>query len=612
MAKSIERHTIILGFCLICFSSLIIKAAQLQIFDKTYAERAERTTLDKITLYPSRGLIFDRNEKLLVFNNPIYELKAIYSQISADIDTQLFCTLLEIDKETFSKNLDKNWRSNRYSKSTPFVFLSKIDPEIFSRFQEYLHEFQGFYPSIRNIRSYPHSSAGHVLGYMGEVDQKILTDSSTYQLGDYIGKTGLEKTYENLLRGEKGHRFVLKDNFGREVASLDKGKLDSFPTSGSDLVSTLDLDLQAYGEELMQGKRGSIIAIEPSTGEILCMISAPNYDPNDLKLGSQRGEAFKKLYQDSINKPFLDRAINAKYPPGSIFKPILSLIAFQEGVSYPSKYVPCKGYYQYKTFKYKCHEHSPTGNVKIALQHSCNSYFFSMVRDLIEIEGFDSPEIGLTKLNNYLDKFGLGRSLGLDHFNETKGFVPTPAFYNKLYDDPYSRWKSTYIMSIGIGQGELELTTLQMANLAAILANRGHYFTPHLIKGSGDLSFRIHPKYKRKNYVGIDLKHFEPVLEGMRRAVQYGTGFKANVPGIEILGKTGTSQNPFGEDHSVFFAFAPADDPKIAIAVYVENAGFGGDIAAPIAGLMIEKYIKGETTPFMKNTEAFILAKNLL
>ncbi len=611
MKQQVGRNTIIILFCLICFSSLIIKAGQLQLLDRRYAEIAQRTTLDKLTLYPSRGLIFDRNKELLVFNNPVYELKAIYNQVP-EIDTSLFCSLLEIEEETFVENLNKDWSSRQFSKSTPFVFLSKIDPEVFSRFQEFLHEFPGFYPSIRNIRSYPHQNAAHMLGYMGEVDRKVLEDSIQYHLGDYIGKTGLEKTYEYLLRGKKGYKYVLKDNFGREVASLDQGSLDSFPESGFDLISTLDLELQKYGEELMQGKRGSIVAIEPKTGEILSWISSPNYDPNSLKLGNKRGENFKNLYQDTINKPFLDRAINAKYPPGSIFKPILSLIAFQEGVSKPSDYIPCNGYYQYKTFTYKCHEHTPTSNVKIALQHSCNSYFFDMVRDVVEMEGFDNPEIGLTTLNRYLSNFGLGRPLGIDHWNEGKGFVPTPAFYNKLYDDPHSRWKSTYIMSIGIGQGELELTTIQMANLAAILANKGHYYTPHLVKGFAESNQRIPDRFNVKREVGIDLEHFDPVWEGMRRTVQYGTGYLANVPGISILGKTGTSQNPFGKDHAVFFAFAPAEDPKIAIAVYVENAGFGGDLAAPIAGLMIEKYIKRAISPFMKNKEAIILAKNLL
>lgn len=612
MFNKFERHSKILVFFLVCFLGLLLKAAELQLFNDEYAAIAERTTLNKQTIYPSRGLIFDRNKNLLVYNNPVYDLKAVYNQLSEDMDTAFFCSLLEIDESYFKKNIKKDWKNPQFSKAIPFTFLNKIDPQIFARFQEHLHDFPGFYPSIRNIRSYPHSNAAHVLGYMGEVDNKILKDSSQYTLGDYIGKTGIEKSYEKVLRGVKGQKFILKDNFGRDVASYNNGELDKYPTSGTDLITSLDLELQKYGELLMGNKRGSIVAIEPSTGEILCMISSPNYDPNILNLDSKRGEAFAKLYQDSINKPFLDRSINAKYPPGSIFKPILSLIAFQEGVSNHYDYVSCNGYYQYKTFKYKCHEHTPATNVKIALQHSCNSYFFDMVRDLIEIEGFNKPEIGLTKLDRYLDQFGLGKKLGLDNLSEKPGFVPTPAFYNRLYDDPYSSWKSTYIMSIGIGQGELELTTLQMANLATILANRGFYYTPHLVKGSVDNKLEMSPRFLKRNEIKIDSIHYEPVIDGLRRTIQYGTGFKANVPGITVCGKTGTSQNPFGKDHSVFFAFAPQENPKIAIAVYVENAGFGGDVAAPISGLLIEKYLKGEVSPFKKNTEEAILATNLL
>ncbi len=612
MFKSFEKHTILLTFVFTCFIGLILKAAQLQIFSKKYAAIAQRTTLNKQTIYPSRGLIFDRNEKLLVYNKPVYDLNVVFNQVSTKMDTTLFCDLLEIEKPTFNQNIKKNWKNSRYSKATPFTFLSKIEPHIFARFQEHLHDFPGFTPSIRNIRSYPHSNAAHLLGYLGEVNNTILKDSSNYTLGDYIGKSGVERTYEKVLRGRKGHKYILKDNFGRDVASYDEGNLDENPKSGSDLIATIDLELQAYGEKLMQNKRGSIVILEPKTGEILSMVSSPNYDPNALNLGSNRGETFNQLYKDSINKPFMDRSLNAKYPPGSIFKPILALIAFQEGVSKPNDYVKCNGYYQYKTFKYKCHEHTPCTNVQIAIQHSCNSYFFDMVRDVIEVKGFDKPEIGLTILDRYLNEFGLGKKLGIDNLLEQSGFVPSPSFYNKLYNDPYSSWKSTYIMSIGIGQGELELTTVQMANLAAIIANRGFYYTPHLIKRSKNALFDLSQKFKTKNTVSIDDIHFYPVIEGMRKTVKYGTGYKAQIPGIEVCGKTGTSQNSFGKDHSVFFAFAPLDDPKIAIAVYVENAGFGGDIAAPIAGLLIEKYLKGDVSPFKKNTEELILAKNLI
>ena len=404
--------------------------------------------------------------------------------------------------------------------------------------------------------------------------------------------------YEELLKGEKGVKYLIKDNLGRPVNDFEGGRLDSSAIAGADLQLSLDMDLQAFGEELMQNKRGSIVAIEPKTGEILSMLSAPTYDPSVFELNEERGEKYSELASDSINKPFLDRSINAKYPPGSIFKPILSLIAFQEGASYPDRTIFCNGYYQYRGFKYGCLQHMTPYNVKIALLHSCNSYYFQMVRDLIELEGFSKPEKGLNILINHLKDFGLGSKLGTDIPNESDGFIPTPEFYDKLYESEISGWKSTYIMSIGIGQGELELTTVQMANLAAILANRGYYFTPHLVKNISDRNLSDH--FLIKKQVRIDSMHFDPVIDGMEQTVTIGTGNQAYVRGLDICGKTGTSQNPHGDDHSVFFAFAPKDDPQIAIAVYVENAGFGGDVAAPIAGLMIEKYLNKEISPYRK------------
>lgn len=573
---------------------LLYKLADLQIFNTTYKKLAERTVLDKQTKYPSRGNIYDRNEQLLTYNKPIYDLEIIYKNVDSGMDTALFCQLLDIDKATYVKNLNKNWRDKRYHKSLPTTFLSKISPEKYSKFQEQLFRFPGFYPVNRNIRAYPHQSAPHLLGYLGEADLNLINKSgSVYQRGDFVGKTGLEKTYEHLLRGEKGVKFLLRNNVGSEVASFNEGKLDSLSKEGVDLVATIDLDLQKYCEELMVNKRGSIVAIEPATGEILSMVSSPGYDPNNLNLDEDRGKAFKKLLTDKLQKPLLDRSISAKYPPGSIFKPVLSLISLQEGVFSANKTVPCYGQYEYRTFKFGCHQHTPAHNVKAALMHSCNSYFFEMIRKLIEKEGYNNPEIGLNILRNHLHDFGLGRPLGIDLAGEKSGFVPTPEYYDNLYKDAGANWRSTYIMSIGIGQGELDLTTLQMANLAAIIANRGYYITPHLIKGFSNPAFQMDDEYKVKRLVRIDQEHFDPVIEGMRWAILYGTGQRANTHGIKICGKTGTSQNPHGDDHSVFYAFAPQDDPQIALAVYVENAGFGGDIAAPIAGLVIEKYIKG-------------------
>ena len=581
---------------LLSTSVLIIKLAQLQLFDDTYKKIAERTVLDKEIKYPSRGNIYDRNQQLLTYNKPIYDLESIYRNVDPNMDTTLFCQLLEIDTETFQKNIQKNWLNVRYDKALPHTFLAKINPERFSKFQEQLFRFPGFYPVIRNIRAYPHENAAHVLGYLGEADLKQIEDEQlNYDRGDFVGKSGLERTYENVLKGKKGVKFLMRDNVGREVEDFNEGKLDSLSEQGVDLYSTIDLELQKYCEELMKNKRGSIVAIEPATGEILTMLSAPSYDPNLLNLDENRGKAFKTLLSDKIQKPLLDRSISARYPPGSIFKPILSLIALQEGIFTPYKQVSCSGYYEYRTFKFGCHKHSSPCNVKSAIMHSCNSYFFEMVRKLIEKEGYSKPGVGLRLLKEHLSDFGLGSPLGVDLNSEKSGFIPTPEYYDNLYGDTGAKWKSTYIMSIGIGQGELDLTTLQMANLAAIIANRGHYYPPHLIRSLGHSAFSVNEKYKQRKEVRIDSMHFEPVITGMRNSILYGTGYRANTAGITICGKTGTSQNPHGDDHSVFFAFAPRENPKIAIAIYVENAGFGGDIAAPIAGLVIEKYLNKET-----------------
>jgi penicillin-binding protein 2 len=593
--KSFEtRQAPILWTFIIGALVLLYKLADIQIFDDTYKKLAEKTILDKQTVYPARGLIFDRHDKLLTYNKPIYDLEMIYRNLDPKMDTSLFCNLLAIDRGTFQNNVEKNWKSVRYHKSLPTLFLSKINPENFSRFQEQLFRFPGFYGLQRNIRAYPHKNAAHLLGYLGEVDVvDINTSSGEYQSGDFIGRSGLEKVYENVLKGTKGVKFLVRDNVGREISSFSNGQLDSVAIAGVDLYSSVDLDLQEYCEMLMENKRGSIVVIEPKTGEILTMLSAPSYDPNLLNLDEDRGKAFRTLLNDTIQRPFLDRAVSARYPPGSIFKPILSLIALQEGVLTPNQGYTCNGFYQYKSFKYGCHDHTAPYNLPLALMHSCNSYFFQVVRNMIEKEGFHSPEIGLNILRKHLYDFGLGRKLGSDLSFEGSGFVPTPEYYDKLYRNAGGNWRSTYIMSIGIGQGELELTTLQMANLAAIIANRGYFYIPHFAKKFSDNKFKVDEKFQVKNSVRVDKKYFEPVIEGMHKTIFQGTGRKAYVPGLDICGKTGTSENPHGADHSVFFAFAPKDNPQIAIAVYVENAGFGGDIAAPIASLVIEKYVNG-------------------
>lgn len=610
-----EKSKIILLLFGICAFILVAKTAQLQIFDNKYKEQARRTTLDKSTKYPARGLIYDRNGKLLVSNYSIYDIDVIYNNVSKEIDTTEICYLLGIDKNTFKKNINKNWSNIQFHKSIPFTFLTRVKPEQFSIFQEHLHKFSGFYPIERNIRTYPHKNVAHALGFLGEVDKNDLKDDQNdYSRGDYIGRSGLERTYEYALKGKKGFGFVLKDNLGRDVGSFDNGSHDSSAISGSDIICTIDLDLQAYGESLMQNKMGSIVAIEPATGEILTMLSSPSYDPNLMNLDRNRGISYDSLSQDTMYRPLFDRSVMAKYPPGSLFKTIFSLIAMQKEILHPNRTVYCDGTYEVDSkglYVQRCHHHPTPYNVTMAIQHSCNSYYYQIFREFIDSHGYTTPGIGLDTLVSYLNDFGLGMKLGIDYHTEEKGFLPTSAFYDKLYDHIYNGWRSTYILSLGIGQGELELTTMQMANLAAILANRGHYYTPHLVKSFVKDEFNLTEEFTVPKKVRIDKEHFDPVIEGMARVTTLGTGKLAFIPGIELCGKTGTSEN-IGKDHSVFFAFAPRENPKIAIAVYVENAGFGGDIAAPIASLMIEKYINGSISPRKKYQEDRMLNLKLI
>jgi penicillin-binding protein 2 len=573
------------------------RAMQLQVLDDTYMRRADATTIESIVSYPSRGLIYDRYEKLMVHNTPVFDLMVTYNQLNPNMDTVKFCQLLKIDKKTFLENIEKNWKDKRFSKNVPFLFLSRITGETFSRFQESLFEFPGFTIATKNIRAYPLHNGANVLGYISEVSPaQIESSDGFYAPADYIGSSGLERTYEKELRGSKGVRNVLKDNLGRIVGPYKDGTQDSSAVAGKDLYTSLDIELQAYGEALMANKRGSIVAIEPATGEILCLVTAPTYDPATLAINEGRGVAFRQLMSDPL-KPLFDRSTQAAYPPGSIIKPVVALMALQDGVTSIDRGVSCNGAYRLvtprKVFQWGCHGHAPAHNVASAIQHSCNTYFFTIFRDIVDKYGYNNAKKGLIDFDNYCYKFGLGQKLGVDFGNERKGRVPTPDIYDKQHKG--YNWKSPTIMNIAIGQGEFELTTVQMANLAAIIANKGYFYTPHLIKKFKD-GTPIPEQFRKKNRTGINPYYFEPVHQGMEGVITSGTGRRGGVPGIRVCGKTGTSQNPHGEDHSVFFAFAPREDPKIAIAVFVENAGWGNDFAAPISSLMIEKYLKRVTT----------------
>ena len=591
---------------------LVFKALQLQLLDSTFREQANASVMDQQVLYPSRGLIYDREGKLLVYNNPIYDLMVTYNQVDPKMDTLEFCRLLNIDRAYFDSQFDKNWRSARYSKSVPFVFLNKISAETYARFQESLYKFPGFFVQLRNVRGYPYKNAAHLLGNIREVDRKDIKNSEgIYARGDYIGDTGLELAYEDSLRGAKGSRFVLKDNMGREVGPYKNRVKDKEPVSGKDILTSIDIALQSYGEELMVNKIGGIVAIEPSTGQVLTMVSSPSFDPNLLTINKNRGTNYQKLAKDPM-KPFFDRSVMAQYPPGSLFKPVVALVAMQENLLSSDRGVSCAGaYYHLGDRLTGCHGHPMAYNVSKAIQFSCNTYFVTIFREIVDKHGFYNPQIGLDTFNLYLEKFGLGKPLGLDFPREQKGNYPSSGFYNRRFKD--QKWNSIWIRSLAIGQGEMLMTNIQMANLAAIMANRGYYYTPHLMTGYIEEDGTISERYTQQNFVGIDQKHFEPVVDGLEKVVTAGTARSAYIgPDITVCGKTGTAENPHGEDHSIFFGFAPKDNPEIAVAVYVENAGYGGTYAAPIASLMIEKYISGEIREGRKYLEKRIKDANLV
>ena len=590
-----DRQLVIQATFICVATVLILRAGYMQLLDSSFRVKAEAITIDKAVTYPSRGLVFDRKGDLMVYNQTVYDLMVAYNQIDPKMDTAKFCRLLGIDTSYFRTTLEKDFKHNkRYSRNVPFLFMPRISAESYAKFQESLYQFPGFYVQIRNIRDYETSAGAAVLGYISEVTQQQIDKfGGIYETGDYIGSGGLELSYESVLRGKKGIQYILKDNLGRSVGRYRDGKIDSVAVSGRDIISSLDLDVQDYAEQLMANKRGSVIAIEPKTGEIICMVSAPTYDIKTMTINPKRGNYFASLLADST-KPLFNRATLAQYPPGSIFKPLVALIGMQEGVWGAENGVSCGGAYYYGHHRWGCHRHGGVGNVPSAIQYSCNTYFFTCFRNIIDKFGFSNSGQGLDVFNGYLYKFGLGNKLGIDLPSERKGNVPTTAFYDRVYPKKRGGWRSPTIISLGIGQGEMELTSIQMANLAAMLANRGYYYTPHVLKAYAD-GTPIDAKYRVKHQSGIAPEHYASVIAGLQGAVLNGTARGAQIVGITVAGKTGTSQNSNGDDHSVFYAFAPVEDPKIAIAVFVENGGWGADYAVPIASLVMEKYLKGST-----------------
>ena len=587
-----EKKYIISGIILITFIIILIKLFTIQIVEQSYKLSASNNVLRYIPQYPARGLIYDRKGELIVYNQAAYDLMVIKNQVKA-FDTTEFSSMLGITKEQIKDGFTQIKKVKGYSPFKPSVFLKQISAKTYAVLQEKLYKFPGFEVHPRTIRAYPEKMAGHLLGYVGEVDDDIISKNPYYQLGDYIGINGLEKSYEKELRGTKGVSIYMVDVHNRIKGSYENGKYDSTAVVGSDIVCTIDAQMQAYGEKLMVNKIGSIVAIEPKTGEVLAMVSSPSYDP-ELLVGRERTANYRVLQNDTL-KPIFNRALMALYPPGSTFKVVNGLIGLQEGVVFPSTRYGCAGGYPIGR-GVGCHNHpSPLSFIQ-AIQMSCNTYFCYVFRSIIDKPFFGSTENGFSVWKKHVESFGFGNRLGIDLPNELRGLVPSVSFYDRYFRK--GGWNSLTIISLSIGQGELGTTPLQMANLASIIANRGYYYSPHVVKEIKGTE-GIDPKYTEKHSTTIDSTWFNYVVEGMDMAVNGGAGGTALIaalPKIRVCGKTGTAQNPHGADHSVFIAFAPKDDPKIAIAVYVENAGFGATWAAPIASLMIEKYLTDSIT----------------
>ncbi len=577
---------------LVAVASLILIARlfYIQIIDKTYRVSAANNALRPVTQYPARGLIYDRNGRLIVYNQAAYDLLVIPVQTST-FDTLRFNEILGITNEEFRARMRS---AVAYSRRAPSVFMKMISSETYALLQEELYRFPGFYVQARTLRKYTSPVAAHMLGYVGEVDNRLLAKESYYRSGDYIGVSGIEKSYEEYLRGRKGVNIFLVDVHNNIKGSYADGRYDTTAIPGTNLWSTIDLQLQEYGEHLMEGKSGSIVAIEPATGEILSLVSAPTYDPS-LLVGRIRSENFQSLQADTV-KPLFDRALMASYPPGSTFKIMNGLIGLQEEVIRATTLFTCNNGYRAGSLLVGCHSHPSPLSLPAAVAMSCNAWFCNAFRNILENPRYEIIQDAYDKWREYLVAFGFGNKLGIDLPNELSGFVPPRSYFDRFYGK--DRWRALTVISLAIGQGEIGATPLQMANMTAVIANRGSFYIPHVIKKIGDEG-EAAPIYTQKYITGISPENFEPIIEGMEGAVNGGAGSTARgarLDSIIICGKTGTAQNPHGKDHSIFVAFAPKDDPQIAIAVYVENAGFGSTFAAPIASLMIEKYLTGKVS----------------
>ena len=562
----------------------------IQVLDKSYEQFALSNAQSVRIIYPARGLIYDRNGEIMVYNEAAYDIM-VTPRLLEPFDTTQLCRVLEITRESVADRLNA---ARSYSYRVPSIFMKQVSYENAALLQEKLFQYPGFYVQTRTLRKYTRPIASHALGYVGEVDQNILDNDKYYQLGDYIGVSGIEKAYEIYLRGQKGKNVFLKDVHNQTIESYQGGRLDVPVEVGRDLTSTLDASLQDYGEQLMEPYVGSVVALEPSTGEVLALVSAPTYPPG-LLVGRNLGLRFGELASDTMN-PLFNRALMAQYPPGSTFKTVMGLIGMQEQVISVQTEHHCYYGFYVGSIHTGCHLHESPLNLVEAVQNSCNTYFINVLKSILQDVKFSHTAEAYSNWRDHLLSFGFNNPLGIELTNELDGNIPEAVYFDRIYGEGH--WNYLTVRSLAIGQGELLITPIQMANMAAIIANRGYYITPHLVRSIDGIE-EIDPLYTTRHNTSIDSASYGPIVDGMDLVINGGPGStarNAKITGITVCGKTGTAENPHGNDHSIFIAFAPKENPEIAIAVYVENQGFGTTYAAPIASLMIEKYLTGEVT----------------
>ncbi len=589
-ALRLERRKYILGAAAVLIIAIyLLRLFFLQMGSEDFKAAADSNAFMQQVKFPARGAITDRHGRLLVYNQPAYDIMVVMKE-QQGVDTLGLCDALDITPEWYAKRMDEvrdRRRNPGYSPNTQQLFMGQLSVEEFSRFQEKLFRFPGFYIQRRSIRQYTSPIAAHILGDVGEVSPKDIENDPYYRPGDYIGKLGVERSYEQQLRGEKGVEILLRDAQGRIKGHYKDGAEDRQPIPGKNLTLSIDSTLQALGEKLMQGKLGSIVAIEPKTGEVLCMVSSPTYDPRGM-VGRQRGQMHQQLTRDPM-KPLLNRSIMGLYPPGSTFKTSQALTFLQEGIIVPQTSFPCSHGFHFRGLKVGCHGHASPTPLIPAIGTSCNAYFcWGLYYMFQNRKKYSSVQAAMTRWKDHMVRMGFGYTLGVDLPGEKRGMIPNADYYDKAYR---KSWNGLTVISISIGQGEVNLTPLQIANLGATIANRGWFITPHVVKQvQGE---PLDTTYTRRHYTMVEQRHYEQVVKGMRRAVEQGTCRSANTPMYEVCGKTGTAQNK-GHDHSAFMGFAPMNDPQIAVAVYVENGGWGATFGVPIGALIMEQYIKGE------------------